>query len=78
MEPVQAAELVAPTVQLTASFYIMRATNAGLIVIFNKFTMYDWVLKQAKFFFKTKAISYTYTTSALRFSYTPKPLQIGL
>jgi len=29
----------------SASFYIMRATNAGLIVIFNKFTMYGWVLK---------------------------------
>ena len=37
MDPVQAAELVAPMVH----FYIMRATNAGLIVIFNKFTMYD-------------------------------------
>ena len=45
MEPVQAAELVAPMVQLTLQiFYIMRATNAGFIVIFNKFAMYDWVL----------------------------------
>jgi len=75
MDPVQAAELVAPMVH----FYIMRATNAGLIVIFNKFTMYDWVLKhKPNSSFKTKAISYTYTTSALRVSCTPKPLQIGL
>jgi len=41
MVPVHAAELVTPVVQLTLQFfYIMRATNARLIVIFNKFTMF--------------------------------------
>ena len=42
MEPVQAAELVAPMgATNSASSYIMGATNADFIIIFNKFAMYD-------------------------------------
>ena len=42
MKPVQAAELVCTDgATNSASSYIMGATNAGFLVIFNKFTMYD-------------------------------------